>query len=479
MGNEHKKQLIEAYNNDKYNSVKFNFSLESLLSDIELSPIIHNSYLQTINRYCQYLDQTKFKQNLDYLISKLFSISPILNQENDIYLSLSCIYGAFLGDSMGTFCEDKPLNKLNHERIYNKESNTFLIPGTVTDDSEMAMSFSFAILDSPQLSILDQNIIFYYYGKWAYSEPISMGNTTSNSLFQFNIEKDNIMKKNIFSENIKNKIYEINKEMKSNGFLMRLSTFIVWFYYMNKDKLKILFSNNNYIQIYTDIKNIIVKDIEITHPNYENVIAGTIYAFIGLCSMFCYKASDILEKVNTLLNNESFNNKDNYIEIGVKNIIEDCLEEYKKENFDKYIYFESINEKSGCYIHAFKLVFYYLYIFDKLNDNKNIENVYSYIIKEICDFGGDTDTNCCIVGCIIGPMIGFFNFEKKYFDIFIHYYSDVRIHYTNAFMYYFVKYLDDSKIITDKKDNNNENRIKFNYISFLYYMIIGDIDNIL
>jgi hypothetical protein len=227
MGNEHKKQLIEAYNNDKYNSVKFNFSLESLLSDIELSPIIHNSYLQTINRYCQYLDQTKFKQNLDYLISKLFSISPILNQENDIYLSLSCIYGAFLGDSMGTFCEDKPLNKLNHERIYNKESNTFLNPGTVTDDSEMAMSFSFAILDSPQLSILDQNIIFYYYGIWAYSEPISMGNTTSNSLFQFNIEKDNIMKKNIFSENIKNKIYEINKEMKSNGFLMRLSTFIV------------------------------------------------------------------------------------------------------------------------------------------------------------------------------------------------------------------------------------------------------------
>ena len=205
---------------------------------------------------------------MDYLISKLFSISPILNQENDIYLSLSCIYGAFLGDSMGTFCEDKPLNKLNHERIYNKESNTFLNPGTVTDDSEMAMSFSFAILDSPQLPILDQNIIFYYYGIWAYSEPISMGNTTSKSLFQFNIEKDNIMKKNIFSENIKNRIYEINKDKKSNGFLMRLSTFIVWYYYMNKYNLKILFSNNNYIQIYTDIKNIIIKDIEITHPNY-------------------------------------------------------------------------------------------------------------------------------------------------------------------------------------------------------------------
>jgi ADP-ribosylglycohydrolase len=479
MGNEYNKQLIDAYNNDKYNSVKFNFSLESFLSEIESSPISHNTYLQKLNRYCRYIDQTKFKQNLNYLISKILSISPILNQDNDIYLSLSCIFGSFLGDSMGTFCEDKPLNKLNHERIYNKESNTFLNPGAVTDDSEMAMSFSYAILDSPQLSILDQNIIFYYYGIWAYSEPISMGNTTSNSLFQFKIEKDNILRQNLFSENIKNKIYEINKEMKSNGFLMRLSTFIVWFYYINKESLKILFSNNNYIQIYNNIKNIIVKDIEITHPNIENVISGSIYVFIGLCSMFLYKASDIIEKVKSLLESEPFNNKDNHTETRVKNIIDNCLEEYQKENFDKYIYFESINKNSGWYIHAFKLVFYYLYIFDNLKNNKNIENVYSYIIKEICDFGGDTDTNCCIVGGIIGPMIGFFNFEKKYFDIFIHYYSDFRIQYTNAFMYYFVKYLENAKQLNDKIDNKNEKRIKFNYITFLYYMIIGDISNII
>ena len=165
---------------------------------------------------------------------------------------------------MGTFCKDKPLNKLNHERIYNKESNTSLNPGTVTDDCKMAMSFSYAILDSPEYFSLNQNIIFYYYGIWAYSEPISMGFTTTNSLFEFKIEKDNIMKRNIFTENIKNKVYDINKDMKSNGFLMRLSTFIVWFYYKNKNNLKILFSNNNYVQIYIDIKKEIKKDIEIT-----------------------------------------------------------------------------------------------------------------------------------------------------------------------------------------------------------------------
>ena len=474
MGNEQSKQLINAYNNDENQSVRFNFSFESLLSEIESSPISHNYYLQKLNRYCQYIDQTNFKKNLTILISKILSISPELTTDNDIYLSLSCIFGAFLGDSMGTYCEDKPLNKSNHERIYKKEANSFLSPGTVTDDSEMAMSLGFAIMDSPDIFTLNQNLIFYYYGIWAYSEPISMGNTTSNSLFQFKIEKDNIMKNNLFSENIKNKINELNKDMNSNGFLMRLSTFIVWFYYRNKKNLKALFLNNDYIQIYNDIKKEVSKDIEITHPNKENIISGSIYCFVGICSMFLFKPSEIIEKIKVLLKNEIFNYEENIFEIKVKNIILNSLEEYSKENFDKYIYFESINHQSGWYIHAFKLVFYYLYMFEKINNDKNVDNIYSFIMKEICDFGGDTDTNCCIVGGIIGPLIGFFNFEKKYFDVFISYFSETRIQYANAFIYFYVRFLEETKNI-DKE--SEEKKIRFNYIKYIYYMLIGDITN--
>ena len=334
MGNEQTQKLIKAYNEDKYHSVIFDFSLDALLKEIKSSPISHNYYLQKLNRYCEYINQIKFQKNLKYLISKILSVSPILNKDNDFYLSLSLIYGSFLGDSMGTFCEDKPMNKLNHERIYETNKNSFLSPGTITDDSEMSMSFSYAIIDSPNLFKLNQNIIFYYYGIWAYSEPISMGNTTSNSLFQFNIEKDSIIKDKIFSERIKNKIYEINKNMLSNGFLMRLSTFIIWFYYRNKNKLIILFNENNFIEIYNNIQKEVLKDVEITHPNKENIIVASIYVFIGLCSMFLYKPLDILNNVNMLLKNELFNKDDNCFEIKIKDIIEKCLKEYMKENFD-------------------------------------------------------------------------------------------------------------------------------------------------
>ena len=266
----------------------------------------------------------------------------------------------------------------------------------------------------------------------------------------------------------------MNKDMLSNGFLMRLSTFIVWYYYQNKKELLKLFNDENYIEIYYNLQKELIKDIEITHPNKENLIVGTIYVFIGISTLFLYKPMNILNKVNDLLKNDLFLKDENILEIKVKNIIENCLIDYKKKDFDKYKYFENINIKSGWYIHSFKLMFYYLYTFNNIVNDEKIENIYSYIIKEICDFGGDTDTNCCIVGAIIGPLIGFFNFERTYFNIFINYYCDVRIQYTNAFMYFYVKYLEDSKTI---KKGSEQKEIRYNFIKCLYTMIIGELNN--
>lgn len=58
------------------------------------------------------------------------------------------------------------------------------LPGQVTDDSEMAMSSAYAIMDSPELSEINQDILYYYYGIWKSTDPNDIGHTVS-SAFQF------------------------------------------------------------------------------------------------------------------------------------------------------------------------------------------------------------------------------------------------------------------------------------------------------
>ena len=38
-------------------------------------------------------------------------------------------------------------------------------------------------------------------------------------------------------------------------------------------------------------------------------------------------------------------------------------------------------------------------------------------MNQICDFGGNTDSNAFIVGTVIGPLIGYFNFGNYFLTI--------------------------------------------------------------
>ena len=71
------------------------------------------------------------------------------NNNKDKYLALSCIFGAFLGDSMGSICEFSLPSKKNHLDIFQFEEGIFA-PGEVTDDSEMAMACCFCLYGLPK-----------------------------------------------------------------------------------------------------------------------------------------------------------------------------------------------------------------------------------------------------------------------------------------------------------------------------------------
>ena len=60
----------------------------------------------------------------------------------------------------------------------------------------------------------------------------------------------------------------------------------------------------------------------------------------------------------------------------------------------------------GNHQHAVVLSFYFLlrYIPDKWENNK--EEFFKKALKETINLGGDTDTNACIVGGMVGALVG-------------------------------------------------------------------------
>ena len=143
-----------------------------------------------------------------------------------------------MGDSMGEYLEFHEPSDENHLKIYKGLTIFKTNAGSVTDDSYMAMSLSFAIMDNNKLKELNQNLIFFYYGAWAMTNPPDMGNATNNVMMYFNYEKC-IYGDNYFNDDIKKNIHNTNYSSKANGFLMRISTFVVF----NNKNLKMILLN--------------------------------------------------------------------------------------------------------------------------------------------------------------------------------------------------------------------------------------------
>ena len=441
---------------------------DKIYNDITKQPILLSYFYIYLFKHTKDINFSLFSKNIQKLVKK---INSLYSKKNfDIYISLSCIFGAFLGDSLGGHCEFMPSSPYNHDKIYTDER---FKNGQTTDDSEMSISKAFAIMDMPDINNLDQNLIFYYYGIWIFSMPLDQGFTTSSALHNFRIQTMPINSKNLFTDEIRKKIAKENCNSKANGGLMRLSTLIVWFYYRNKNEIKDILKSNKtikFLDLYNKIYLEVEKDFEITHPNKENIVSGALLVFMTLCTMNQYKGEETLNKLLILLENDKFNvsNPENILKLLVKN----TLSEVKSEAFNNFEYFKNVTINQGYYVHSFKLCLYYLSIIDKIKEKEN--KVYLKIIQEICDYGGDTDTNACIVGTVIGPFFGYIQFTNdKLFQNLINFFNPNRIMYTTALMYFYVEYLDNC---FNKNVIGNSNEIKFNTLKIILNMLTKDIN---
>ena len=232
----------------------------------------------------------KFEDNknkiCDYIKNKI-------TKNLSIYPVLSCIFGSFVGDAVGAFCEFHKCSKNNYKKIFKDKPVFGQTPGQVTDDSEMAMCCAYAIMDNPEKNKIDPNYLYFYYGAWSQSHPVDIGTTTRKAFTNFDFHKFN-PKNNNFNQ-IENQIFSNNKNSLSNGFLMRKSTLITWIYYRFYKEINCAFSSINdntcLLELYKKVKKISNIDNKCSHPKLETCIISAFYIIMALGTIKQLRAS--------------------------------------------------------------------------------------------------------------------------------------------------------------------------------------------
>ena len=476
-GNEIGKNLmmkdINSFINACYNDRKlYKDIMERLFTSFDsiFEILSKNNYLKKSKNEIK----VQMESNIEFLYKKIMSIEKKNNPV--LYNCLSSIYGGFLGDAIGAYCEfDRP-NVDNIKKIYHGNPRFGDDKGQVTDDSEMAMCLGFGIMDSNSLKDIDQNIIFKYYGAWAKSKPNDIGHTTRKALkeFKFDYFSNNQNLNEIFQ-----KIKKSNYKSKANGFLMRISPFVVWCNFAFKDTIKdVFFKKEKILKLYKLIKTQAEKDCNCTHPNPLLPTVSACFCLLALGAINSLKPMELINDLKELINDKYFDENPNEKEI--KNIILDELTIYKEisnnnfKNFNDFDYFtkeeKSVAQNIGYYIHAFRLTLFYIYFFDNLKQSGKFTK-FRNIMNKICTYGGDTDTNAAIVGTVIGPLIGYKEFGEKEFSQMFKLIPQKRNIFSPALMVNYIYFLEDLK--SNKLYDNKLPFLKM-YLEFCYLPYDGN-----
>jgi ADP-ribosyl-[dinitrogen reductase] hydrolase len=285
-----------------------------------------------------------------------------------------CLYGSLIGDSLATRYEflskDDAIDQINLDKNNNLlpmlgEGPFHLKPGQITDDGELSISLLNGIIDSQGL--YDLNIVAQYYLQWFKSNPFDIGRTTSQAFKLNNNTSGNPY------DIIKNNSSTANFDSLSNGCLMRASPLGILGYF-HPDQIHLL----------AEI------DCSLTNPNPMCINAVEIYI------------TAIALALSNQTNNVIYNN--------LMNIANDENATIIKASYTTQIVYKNGKEirpdskQMGYYGIALQNALYHLF------HNTSYADAMESTIK----LGGDTDTNCCILGGLLGAKYGIDYIPKEW-----------------------------------------------------------------
>ena len=227
-------------------------------------------------------------------------------------------------------------------------------PGQITDDGELTLALAYALNGTASYN---PNRAAHWYRKWYLSKPFDIGNATANALGSGELESLTL------AETVMANARKSNYASKANGSLMRLSALGVWSTKLSLDDAVIAART----------------DAQLTHPHPSCQWAGA--AYVAAIRHLIFHPGDA---------QGAFSLAESVVsESGVEEITA-WLSDARNGNLP------SFHPSAGFVRIAFTHAFHGLIR----------QHSYEEAISAVLAGGGDTDTNACIVGGLLGALNG-------------------------------------------------------------------------
>lgn len=293
-----------------------------------------------------------------------------------------CLLGALVGDAAGATLEFLEHDPTPEEVAWAMSmpggGDLQVAPGQITDDGELTLCLAQALAES---KTFDLEKIARNYAKWVESHPFDMGFTTSYSLGSYR-EVD--VSQEGYAAIMKKSALKMCIGSKANGSLMRNTPLGIWGHNLEA----------------SEIADFAIQDTSLSHPNNSCGYAVACYS-IAISTLIKQpgKRELAFKNAKEWLDSQANLAKDSYQY--------HCWAEVSSWLFDAV---DNVNVPYYPQIGFIKIAF--THAFRHLLLGSDYENA----IAETLAGGGDTDTNACIVGGLIGAAVGVENIPANMRD---------------------------------------------------------------
>ncbi|NEQ67767.1 MAG: ADP-ribosylglycohydrolase family protein, partial [Symploca sp. SIO2D2] len=287
--------------------------------------------------------------------------------------AMGCLLGALVGDAAGAtleFLPRKPTKeKANRAMMMPGGGIWRVAPGQITDDGELTLCLAQALAQSKNFEI---ETVAQSYAQWVASQPFDIGSTTAASLgspFQFQWQE--ALEQEGYAAVMTQAAAQRCMKSKANGSLMRISPLGIWGYRLSNEELA------RFAQ----------QDSRLSHPNPSCCYAVACYT-IAIASLL-RKPGDrqtAFDSAKSWLESQVQVTQTSQGQAEVLGWLQDA------ENNVDIAYSPQVGFVKIAFTHAFRHLL--------------LGSDYVAAIRETLTGGGDTDTNACIVGGLIGAAGG-------------------------------------------------------------------------